>query len=198
VDQSEVDSLKENHKLNLYGLIDSYPLAKIFYSIPFRLSLLVSIIYAVFVILMNQQYVQLINLIDICIEIFPSLLGFSLGGYALIIGFGNNNLLQSMTRQLKDKNFSLLQLINGTFAFSILLQSLVLTISFIFYIISKLPVAFFLTDIHCKYINAVGLSILFFLGSYSMFQLPKMIINVFNFGQLHHFKLTKERIMKNK
>lgn len=58
------------------------------------------------------------------ISIFPGVLGFSLGGYAMLVGFGDANFLEAMRGQNDDGSPSPYMKLNGTFVHFIIIQSL--------------------------------------------------------------------------
>ncbi|MBL3580872.1 hypothetical protein [Oleidesulfovibrio alaskensis] len=58
------------------------------------------------------------------ISIFPGVLGFSLGGYAMLVGFGDANFLEAMRGKNEDGSPSPYMKLNGTFVHFIIIQSL--------------------------------------------------------------------------
>ena len=196
--------MKDDHNIGWKGIRKSVQWKTIFKSNPFICSLVISIGISISVIYSHNVIPFLVKLVDITIAILPNLLGFNLGGYALIIGFGNNSMLESMTEKQKS-GLSLLQTISGIFAFVLCVQALALAVAFIMYLClqistTKLTVLFFdenvlNTIIHV--LNYICLFILLLLTTYSIFLAPIMVKNVFTFGQLVHFKFVQEREKKS-
>lgn len=183
--------LKDNKKLGYKGVIYNYPQKKLRRSKIKYLSILISLILSCFSFFhCNDVRSLLIDFNNLIISVFPNLLGFTLGGYALIIGFGNNKLLKKFTVKSTDSQNSLFQKINSVFAYAIIIQTVTLGSSVIIFLINKLG----LKSIFHAYINSFGLFIISFLTFYSLFLLYKMVINIFDFGQLHHFDLLSQRL----
>ncbi len=201
----ETDPVKARHKKGIIGIIQSYGLSNIIWSFPSITSLLLSILVVGF-LYFNQQYNShdiLIKLSDLSLLIYPSLLGFSLGGYALIIGFGNTSLLKSMTRTKTDKDFTIFQRMNGIFAFGLLLQVLELIFAFIIKFTNILEgsnrISFFLTHPNISQIlNLGGNFLLLWWACWSLIMIPFIVSNVFLFGQMHHLYLTKQRMIEDR
>lgn len=124
--------------------------------------------------------------------IMPSLLGFVLGGYAIIIGFGNEKFMKSTAKISEDEPISYYQTFSSVFAFSILCISFSLVISFVFYLIGLIDPIFYASDYLIDVINYIGLFILIFAVTYAIFQIPVMIINIFSFSQTHHINLVMQ------
>jgi hypothetical protein len=135
---------------------------------------------------------------DQSITIIPSLLGFLLGGYTFLIGFGNVDTLKTMTEPRGDSKTSYFQNTSSIFAFCILAQALTLLLAFFYEIASHIHLEKIdsLSSISKYYtsINSIGFFIILLSLSYSIFLLPNMVLNVFNFSQVYHQKLAIQRI----
>ena len=130
---SELKAIREDHPTGWRGIFDSYPIKTMVSDLPFLFSLLITILGVIaFIVTEKSSYVLLIWFIDMVKSLFPNLLGFCLGGYAILIGFGNTDLLKSLTRKLRSINKSVFQLLSAVFAFSLILQSVSLIISYVF------------------------------------------------------------------
>lgn len=54
---------------------------------------------------------------------YPSIVGFVLSGYALLIGFSNSELIQKLSKRKNENKPALFQKINATFAMMLLIAS---------------------------------------------------------------------------
>src|SRR5579872_1915965 len=61
----------------------------------------------------------------------PCILGFSIGAYAFLVGFSQAELMKRISEPRKDSPFTLFQIISGSFACNILIQSLTLVLAFV-------------------------------------------------------------------
>jgi hypothetical protein len=130
---------------------------------------------------------------EIVLSVIPSLLGFSLAGLAIIISFGNNNFLQNISSLKKEEGeYSLFQTIIAVFAWGVLVQAFSLIIAFSCKTITKLT---YPSEV-LKEFKILFLFVNSLVFIYSIILLPKIILNVFNFGQLHHFYLIGSKPME--
>lgn len=190
------DQLKKDHPMSYKGILYSYSWDDIKESKPFIISLSFSILLFILSFFSKKELLDIINFwTNQILTIFPNLLGFNLGGYALIIGFGNTELVQSLTQKKPEKKTSVFQKLSGIFGFTLLLQSITFSISFIFNFIIELG---FETSNKMIYVgtNSIAILILSFLGLWGLLILPSLIVNVFTFGQMHHLYLTKKRLIE--
>ncbi len=131
-----------------------------------------------------SYYVLLTSLAETCIDLIPGLLGFILGGYTILIGFGDTNFLKWINRHHNNSNYSLYSKLNGVFAFVIIFQLATLIFSFLVLQVSNLNVSFFLFPDISEEINLIAFIFLFFMLLYSLISVKDIVINVFNFGVL--------------
>ncbi len=138
------------------------------------------------------------DIVNLMISFLPCILGFTIAGYALIIGFVQSNMLNSISEPAKDSKFSLYQIMSAKFALNIILQSIALLIAFIIHFINyfdvnnKLDIIW--SDKFITFVNLIGLSILFFWFSISLLLVIQIVINIFGFSQLHHYFINKAKI----
>jgi len=194
MDQITIESIKKDHPFSYKGVFYSYDWKEVRTSYPFWISLAISIV-LLFVSPFSKQdsFVITSFWVSQILTIFPSLLGFNLGGYALIIGFGNAELVQSLTKKGKNRKNSIFQKLSGIFAYAILLQLFAFCLAFFgnFSIQLKFTLQ---QDLIRNILNYLFTFLLSFIGLWGIFILPSLVINVFNFGQMHHFKLTQKRL----
>lgn len=159
-------------------------------------SLIVSILvtfFAIFIIHIFKvdHYEIIIEIIEVIINFLPGILGFTIGGYSLMIGFIQGGILDKITEPLDESKYSLYQKISATFALNIIIQGLSLMIAFLFYFIDYIYInkklIFQLSDKIIEYVNFLGLFLIIFSFTISLIMIIQVVINIFDFSQLHHF-----------
>ena len=115
---------------------------------------------------------------------YPSIVGFVLSGYALLIGFSNSELIQKLSKRKNENKPALFQKINATFAMMLLMLVVTLLFSFVVSIVMEANVSGFLfLSGYENIINTATLYIFLFIIFYSLFSLLDVVMNIFNFGQ---------------
>lgn len=134
---------------------------------------------------------------DLYITVLPSLLGFNLGAYALLIGLASTDLLGNLSRA-EVKKYSTFQRASSVFGFCVLLQAVALIVAFAY----KLEISIadeiipHLALKTANIINLVGIFILNAFGFYSIFSLIAVIRAVFSISQAAHFFSVTGHIIK--
>lgn len=142
----------------------------------------------------NNLYKLLTDTVDLLLSFFPNLLGFSLGGYSLIVGFGNLDLIKKGS---KIDTHSVYQILNAIFSLSIILQ--------IFTTISCFVISWALksellglwsmpVDWPAHVVNGMLLWLLSFAALYSLALTPYVVSNLFTLSQVNHLYLTIENL----
>lgn len=194
VEKNEANNIRKEHPTSFKGIYKSYSLKDVFESKPFWGSLILTFVFGGLFFFSDKSFYELLLVLnENVLNLYPNLLGFNLGGYALIIGFGNNDLIKGLTKKGKDKKNSIFQRLNGIFAFTLILQAFVLIFAFVSDFVISLDLGTSSTPIY-YFTNGIALFVITFFGLWGILILPIVIANVFTFGQLHHFTLTKERI----
>lgn len=166
------------------GVFSVYPLRKLWKGaiIPF-LFLVISI--AVYFMGKKHTPIDLMNKVaDIITSGFPSIIGFVLTGYALIIGFSDTELVGKMARIEVDKEgHSYFEVVSSIFA--VVLGVVVLTYitaCLVSYVL-ELQISWPFDDNCADCFNTLFFFIFLFLFYYSIFALLDIIVNIFNIGQ---------------
>lgn len=164
----------------------------------FYFSLGVSIVATVLLcVASSTTYSGIVKVVELSNSIMPTLLGFNLGAYALIIGFlSNKNLLNALVKKNETERFDRLQRISGVFAINIIAQAFTLLCSFLL----KIFIDFNIQSIHfCFFgfdgiliINVLTFLFIFFITLYSVVLLIQNAINIFDFSQLFTYFATKD------
>jgi len=140
----------------------------------------------------------IVKIVDLAISILPTLLGFNLGAYALIIGFlTSKNLVIALTKNDEDKGANRLERISSVFAMNVITQAFSLLVAFMI----KMSIDMNLSEIMSRYgyhhgyaenINLGILPIILFLTLYSVVLVIQNSINIFDFSQLFTYFETKK------
>lgn len=134
--------------------------------------------------------------LDLIVSIIPSLLGFVLSGYALLIGFGNIKIIAKKKNSKNgDQKPTLYQKVSSVFAISLIMQIGLLVVAFILKIIMKIDFPCICSSlIVCDIVNQITFAFLVFGLLYVTVMIKDLVINIFNFSQLQHFDINKPDI----
>lgn len=157
------------------------------YPLPFTL-----VVFAVFVVFSEDTYQLICDVVNLAVSVIPTIIGFVLAGYALLVGFGNKEFLMFLSKTRAGRP-TLYQGLNSVFAFSLLFQLMFLIFASFVYFLIKLNFDLIFISNQVSYItNLLTLFVLIFGFFYSLFSVKDMIANVFSFGQMHHYKIKKD------
>lgn len=172
------------------GIAFIYNKKRILSSFPFWASLILTGLYITlsYFIKINQEFI-LKYFIEKFISIFPNLIGFTLGGYAIIVGFGNTDFLQKIAWSGKENDsFSIYEILNAIFAFNLVCQIFVLILSlgidfsFAVHAISEIEINASIANA----INFIAVCVLIFFATWALFIVPYLATNIFIFGETYH------------
>lgn len=111
----------------------------------------------------------------------PSLIGFVLTGYAIIIGLSNSELIEKTMEDSKE--VTLFQRINSTFAIVLCFMIISYILGILTEIILRMNITIPLDGKHVNCLNCIWLYLLGYLLFYTIFSLFDIVINVFNLGE---------------
>lgn len=191
--------LMDSHLYSIKGIFPKYIIKKFLCSYSIYVSLGITIILYLLMIFFQSEntFILLREIIGITLNLLPNILGFCIGGYALIIGIGNIEALKKMSLPMKKRdNLSFFQILSSVFAGSLVLQCVTLLCSFIINIILKLEIPAFSNQIAIM-INSVVIISILFLSILSIILLYYTVINLFNYGQSMHFLIRLEKREQN-
>jgi len=205
--ESFEEHFKEIHRGDLSTLLKIYWENKPIYKSPYLwVSFIISIItfsFPFFIPISKNEAIELLG--NTAISVFPSILGFSLGGYILIISLNSSKVLNEVTEPnlAKGEKYSFYQKMSSVFAFSLLLQALTIVCGMILIIISKIGKPIILNYWIAESLNSIALFFMSFIISYSTLLIGQIVLNIFNYGQVLHFlvridKLEEDENLKNK
>jgi hypothetical protein len=133
------------------------------------------------------------------INVLPGILGFTVAGYSFMIGLIHVGMINKITEPIsKENKFSLYQKSSATFAANIIIQAISLVFAYLFHLLiffdKKKQMKIDIKDIYVTLINLVALLSISYLFAISLLMIIQVIINIFNFSQLHHYFVNKEKI----
>lgn len=187
--------LKNSHKFSIKGIFPKYIIRKFLYSYSMLISIGITAILSFLIIYfkLENTFTLLDEIINITLDLLPNILGFCIGGYALIIGIGNIEALKKMSSPMEKRdNLSFFQILSSVFAGSLVLQCITLLLSFIIKIILKLEITVFSKSIAIV-VNCLTIISILFLSTLSLVLLYYTVINLFNYGQSMHFLIRLEK-----
>ncbi|MEB0263392.1 MULTISPECIES: hypothetical protein [unclassified Mucilaginibacter] len=151
----------------------------------------------------NLAYTLVKKILDVDISILPTLLGFNLGAYALIIGFlSNKNLLEALTDKHGTNSATSIEEISGVFAINIITQAFTLLLAFLSQTIlvfieninlSEKWLDILYSDMYTNSVNDIYFLLITFFTLYSIALVIQNAINIFDFNQLFtYFSFKKQ------
>lgn len=194
------EEIVKNHKPSWKGMYDIIKKRGTLKKWPFLISLFLGIIVAgaIIIFIPDKSYVILQNTSDLFTSVFPSLLGFALGGYAIVIGFSNTDLLKKASDINKH---SIYQILSAIFALSLVFQVFTTLIAFFTSWVYKLGLPILDKSIYfwgATIINCIVILVLIIGAIYSLILLPYVVINLFSLGQISNMHFTIENIQDEK
>lgn len=188
-------TLKETHQPGLKGLLRVYDKGKL--GLSLIIPVIVTVLFLIGISISDQNVLNLVTfIVDQVLSIMPDLLGFVLGGYAILIGFGNEKFLASTSEISEDKPISFYQTFSSIFAVSILSMAIALVFAYIVSLISSISTPLFITNETVNCINYSSLIVLLFSSVYSVCQIPVLILNIFGFSQMFHINMIAQNLNK--
>ncbi|WBA44328.1 hypothetical protein [Hymenobacter canadensis] len=193
----DLNKIKKQHGTGLGNLWKLYPKSKLYKGgrWPLILALVLNIGFA---FSKTNIVIHLAEIANIATSIYPSLLGFLLGGYTIFIGFGNKDLLLKTTKYVEGEEISFFQALSMLFGLSILLHALTL-ICAIFIKLSltiNLNVSLETALLLFSVVNYIATFLILFMLFYSLCVIKDVVVNIFGFSQLYHQVLFIERVKK--
>lgn len=190
------EELKKAHPMSLKGIFNKYTVSKIIFSRGTFISLIVTAAIVLYFCIhfhtVDDYYQVLYAITDTVLSLLPNILGFCIGGYALIIGAFSMDTIKKMSKPFSKKhNLSMYQVLSSVFAATLIIQcmTLVLVCLIRFGLLLDLK-----TDcgIWCAVVNVSLIAILIFFSCISLSLLYYTIVNLFTLGQTMHFCIRNE------
>lgn len=140
---------------------------------------------------MDKEIIK--SVVDLILSIIPSLLGFVLSGYALLIGFGNIEIIAKRRQtDVGNEKPTLYQKVSTVFAVALIMQIVLLVFTFLIKVLLQvdLPCIFNSTNA-CDIVNYFIFAILIFGLLYVTVMIKDLVVNIFDFSQIQHFFINK-------
>jgi hypothetical protein len=194
------ENLQETFVTGLTGIFKIAGYKKTFFSywfsiVPIAISLIGVAVVPIFKL---DPLKFVLEIKTIMIDFLPGILGFTIAGFALMVGFIQAGMLDKITEPAKDSKFSLYQKMSSTFATNVILQAVALMIAyavhFINYVDTNRGYTFNLSKTSVEVINYLGILVLTYWFSISLFLIIQIIVNIFGFSQLHHYFINKAKL----
>lgn len=197
------ETIQASFILNLKGIFTiadflKHPLKPLSFRVAFIGWLIFTACSLIFQVPLYDLITDMVNQLIIWI---PCILGFTIGGYSFLIGFIQSNLMQKISEPRPNSNFSLFQVASAAFACNIILQGISFIIAFVvhyaMYLDSKRSWKWVLPDYANYVINLITFLLVGLSFAISLAVVIQIVINVFNFSQLHHYNTNKEKLELN-
>lgn len=194
------ENIQATFLTGLSGIFKIVGYKKIFFS--YWLTILPVIISVISVLLSLMLHLDPLNFLlelkNVMIDFLPGILGFTIAGFALMVGFIQSGMLDKITEPIRDSKFSLYQKMSATFATNVILQAMALIIAYIVHFISYFDsnkkIDYNIPGALAETANYLGILLLSYWFFISLFLVIQIIINIFGFSQLHHYFINKAKI----
>ncbi|MEJ7665551.1 MAG: hypothetical protein WKG07_41520 [Hymenobacter sp.] len=127
---NDVKNLAQQHEAGFAGLRHLYPRDLLWKGILWP-AIISSLLTGIFLLAQIEPLKIVFSIVESIIAVMPSLLGFLLGGYTILISFSNSKLLKSLTEIPANDKISVFQKVSCIFALTILVQSATLLLALI-------------------------------------------------------------------
>lgn len=190
------ESIKKSHTVGFKGLFAVASGKSLFFSGVNKIALCIAVLACALGLILNiSQYEIISEVTNTLLSFLPGILGFTIAGFTLMVGFLQSDLIDGITERVGDSIYTLYQHIVSRFAMSVLVQSIALIIAYTFHFFmwyenkSTLVLPLSLERI----INITAVFIIWYGFLLSVFIVCQVIINIFDFSQLHHFVIVKKK-----
>lgn len=194
------DTLKETFITGLSAVFKIAGYKKTFFSVWFtKAPIYISVVAAIILYFFKIDfYIGIVELKTQMIAFLPGILGFTIAGYSLMVGFIQAGMLDKITEPSKDTNFSLYQKMSSTFAVNVILQAIALiiayTVHFVIFIDTNRKLTFIIPSCLICVANILGFILLTYWFFISLFMVIQIVLNIFSFSQLHHYFVNKQKV----
>ena len=178
--------------MGLRGIFNRYTLVKIIKSTGMVVSFIATLSFTVFLWFYYKEtyefYTFLGKITTTLLSLLPNLLGFCIGGYALIIGACSMEIIKKMSTPLDNNGnkLSFYQILSSIFASTLIIQCITLLLTFLIHLFMLLELK---TTYECigSIINLLLIFVLTLFSFLSISLLFYTVINIFTLGQSVHF-----------
>jgi hypothetical protein len=194
------ESLSETFLLGLTGIFKITGFKKIFFTSWVTITPIFIAVLGLLICFIGglDTYLFVVEVKSQMIGFLPGILGFTIAGYSLMVGFIQAGMLDTITEPMKDSKFSLYQSMSATFASNVLLQALALILAyfvhFIIYYDEATKISLKIPAQLSSIFNAFALLLLLYWFWLSVFMVVQIVLNIFGFSQLHHYFINKNKV----
>lgn len=183
----QVEQNKDYFKTSWRGVLDIIYQRKIWLEWPFLACLAFTALVVVMVAVCGDgdSFLYLQQLCELSVSIFPNLLGFTLGGFAIVVGFSNTELLKKASIP---EEYSVYQQLNAIFAYHLIFQVFTLLIAYVTLWLMQIDLSKVFevySDGWGKALNIAFIGLIFFGGLYSIILAIYSILNLFSLSQIN-------------
>ena len=195
------ESVEQSHITGIKGLLAISSYSEIFCSRANLIAFIASVLITLGGVLLEMnQYEIIIEVTNILISFLPGILGFTIAGFTLMVGFLQTDLIEGITERINDSVFTLYQKIVSKFALGVLIQSFALIIGYAYHFIvfyESKSLLILNLDLE-RSLNILAVFIIWYSLCLSVFIVCQVILNIFDFSQLHHFVVISKKMKSNK
>jgi len=181
----EIEQFKVNHSASWKTFFRIYSIKqRVLKSYLFWIAVFVNLVLSFAIFVAADSFEALTKLLDLTLSVTPSLLGFSLGAYALLTGIFTRDVLKRIAEG-KTTKINLFQTTSATFGASLLVMSIALILSFFTRQIILVGTFVNIIDssIMIDIINATAAFIINLFAYYSILLLISNVKNMFGLNQ---------------
>lgn len=194
------DTLRETFITGLPAVFKIAGYKKTFFSVwVTKIPIYICIISSIFFYFFNLDFYEGIKELKTqMLNFLPGILGFTIAGYSLMVGFIQAGMLDKISEPINESKFSLYQKMSSTFAVNVILQAIALIIAyivhFVIFIDTKLGIVLYLPSDLINIINILSFALLTYWFPISLLMVIQVVLNIFSFSQLHHYFVNKQKV----
>ncbi len=174
--------MSNNYLLGYKGILNRYTVKRNLRSWTSRLIALLSIGVSVYLFLSKEtnQIADLLNkVVDVLLGSLPDLLGFCIGGYAILVAMNNLEKMPAVLKKQEKSDLSYYVNLSADFAMTLLIMSILLLCAFLMNFILDLEIPA-VNDTMGKIVNLSVLSLLLWAGVLVIIMIMGTVANIFS------------------
>lgn len=119
------------------------------------------------------------KMVDVFVGSVPDLLGFCIGGYAIIVAINGLDKMQAIVKPLPDRGKSYYHILNADFALTLVVMCVLLLVSYAMSLLIDLELSA-VSNSFGKVANLFFIALLVWLGAMMVFMLIETVFNLFS------------------
>ncbi len=180
------DIVRRLHGTKWEDFFKIYPIRKnLKKSRLFRIAIVICFIFSFFSFYSSNSLELLVKIIDLNLSIIPNVLGFALGGYAMLIGGFSDSVLNKLVK-VKPEDYNTFQKTSATFGVALLVMcfSLILNYLIKWLIYTEITLHLKVAMVIASGVNIFAIFIVNVISIYSILLTINVVKNIFAFSQL--------------